>query len=89
MSTQITEETSTDTSLLEELDFLTKPECDNEECSNDATHTIRCNCGRGLEYSCVPCLHLIYSFPNAGIQFDPNKSCGHLTSLFLCEVTPL
>jgi hypothetical protein len=78
-----------DQALLEELDLYTNPKCDNEECERDATHLIRCHCRSGVEFSCFPCIMEIMSMPGAGIQFDPSKSCGHMSSLHFCEINPL
>ena len=89
-------ETTTDlgTELIEELDFDHTPKCDNETCDNDATHIIRCNCGKGTEFSCFACitgmLNAATINPIGGlIIFDPNKSCGHATLITLCEISPL
>lgn len=81
--------TDIDLSLLEEFDIDLTPQCDNENCENDATHMIRCHCRRGVEFSCFPCIQLISSDALAIIKFDPSKSCGHLSSLHVCEITPI
>lgn len=78
-----------DTSILEALDFDVTPKCDNDTCERDATHTIRCHCRRGVEFSCFQCVTEILAEPLAIIKFDPQKSCGHLSSLHVCEIAPL
>lgn len=83
-------EVDIDTSILEALDFDHTPKCDNEECENDATHTIRCHCRKGVEFSCFGCVtEILAGSPTAIIIFDKQKSCGHMSSLHICEIAPL
>lgn len=78
-----------DTSILEALDFDATPKCDNNTCERDATHTIRCHCRKGVEFSCAQCIMEIKATDGAYIMFDPNKSCGHFSSLDICEIAPI
>jgi len=77
--------------VLEQLDFDDTPKCDNDSCDRDATHMIRCHCGVGAEFTCFPCVEEMKNAEpgNDVIWFDPAKSCGHLTLISLCEITPL
>lgn len=86
--------TDLDLSVLEDLDFDHTPKCDNETCDNDATHLIKCNCGKGTEYSCMECIismkeGALRDLLGGVIAFDPNKSCGHVTLINLCEIAPI
>lgn len=78
-----------DISLEELFDFDIRPQCDNENCSREATHTIRCACRAGIEFSCYPCILAMKQFPGAVIIFDPQKSCGHTVPLDSCEINPI
>jgi len=78
-----------DTSILEDLNFDHTPKCDNDTCDNDATHTIRCHCGVGMEYSCSTCIISMQQDDLGVIKFDGNKSCGHLSLIIMCTVAPL
>lgn len=79
-----------DASVLEELDFDATPKCDGEGCERDATHTIRCVCRKGVEFSCFPCIQQLQEAGlMAAIMFDPNKSCGHVVPFVTCTINPL
>jgi len=84
-----------DTTVLENLEFSFTPKCDNDSCDNDATHLIKCACAKGTEFSCQTCIMNMLADaatnpPLGGlIGFDPNKSCGHVTLINLCEIAPL
>ncbi len=78
--------------VLNDLDFA--PECDNELCDNKATHLIQCGCRNGSEFVCMPCIQIVVGAAAANpfdgfIQFSPDKSCGHLTHISRCRVSPL
>lgn len=80
--------------ILEDLDFDTTPQCDNESCNKDATHVIRCHCQQGVEYICAECAiglrQAAMANPLAAvILFDKNKSCGHLSPVIACSIEPL
>ena len=94
MSTATETINETDILVLEDLNFDHTPKCDNDTCDNNATHLIRCHCGVGTEYSCITCVNQMQDAgkgnPIAGaIQFDGNKSCGHLSLISLCSIVPL
>lgn len=94
MSTSTETINETDILVLEDLNFDHTPKCDNDICDKDATHLIRCHCGVGTEYSCLACINDMQDAgridPVAGaIKFDPNKSCGHLSLIDMCTISPL
>lgn len=94
MSTATETINETDILILEDLNFDYTPKCDNDNCDNDATHLIRCHCGVGSEYSCINCINQMqpsgkYNQNEGAIQFDGNKSCGHLSLISLCTIIPL
>ena len=80
--------------LLNDLNFDHTPKCDNDVCDNDASHLIRCHCSVGTEYSCLSCIDNMKEAGknnpmDGGILFDPNKSCGHFSLIFICTITPI
>jgi hypothetical protein len=91
-----------DLTVLEELDKDLTPKCDGEGCNRDATHTITCPCGKGTEFSCMPCIEsmkdggkvelngkVILDLGGGIILFDPTKSCGHRAKIDDCAINPL
>lgn len=94
MSTATELDSDLDTVLLESLDFDNTPKCDNDTCEKDATHIIRCHCGVGAEFSCIGCINDMQDaaaiHPLGGIiRFDGNKSCGHMSLITVCTISPL
>ncbi len=83
-----------DISVLEDLDLDTEPNCDNDMPGLDehkATHSVRCACRTGVEFTCLPCMLMFKALPKdlAYISFNPNKSCGHTCHIDDCEIAPL
>lgn len=90
MSTLTGNTLDTDVSILEDLNLDMTPKCDADDCDNDATHTIRCSCIQGVEFTCWTCAVSMQEFKDTlVIRFDPEKSCGHHTPFAECTISPL